>query len=97
MNNLFLILLSVIAGAALGSFFYGGLWWTIRKLPTTRQAGLLFALSWIIRMGVVLVGLYFCAGGVWYRMLAGLVGLMIARVLLSWILGGSLGKQPKIV
>ncbi len=33
------IISSIMAGIALGLFFYGGLWFTVRRLPTTAPSG----------------------------------------------------------
>ncbi|WP_293640775.1 VirB8/TrbF family protein [Polaromonas sp.] len=33
-------LLAVLAGAAIGAVFYGGLWWTVRRAAKFRRPGL---------------------------------------------------------
>ena len=53
MSAIFAIL-SVLTGVALGLFFYGGLWFTVRRLPTTGHPVLLTLGGFWIRMLVVL-------------------------------------------
>ena len=72
----------MLAGALLGGFFFGGLWWTIRKGATARYPALWFFSSALIRTGVVLAGFYFLAMGDWKRMLACLLGFVTARFVL---------------
>ncbi|MCA9017762.1 MAG: ATP synthase subunit I [Planctomycetaceae bacterium] len=86
MNHLFLfqLVVSVIAGAILGVIFFGGLWLTIRQLPKSRHPWLLFLLSALSRTVIALAG-FWCVGiwlseaERWQRMVACLLGFMIAR------------------
>ena len=71
-----------LAGMGLGLFYFGGLWLTIRQLPTCRWPVPVLLGSYVGRMAVVLVGFYFVMGGRWERVLACLVGFMMARFLL---------------
>ncbi len=69
------------AGIALGTFYFGGLWWTVDQVTRGRQSGWLLAVSFALRVTVLLVGLYFVlTGGIWH-LLACLVGLAAARAL----------------
>ena len=71
--------LAWLAGAALGVMFFGGLWWTVRKGVSSRRPAFLFLGSLLLRTGFVLVGLYFAGHGDWRRLVACLVGFIIAR------------------
>lgn len=53
------IVSSVMAGIALGLFFYGGLWFTVRRLATTPHPVLLTLGSFWIRLVVVLAAFVF--------------------------------------
>lgn len=53
------IISSIMAGIALGLFFYGGLWFTVRRLPTTDHPVLLTLGSFWIRLVVVLAAFVF--------------------------------------
>jgi F1F0 ATPase subunit 2 len=66
------------AGGSLGAFFFGSLWWTVRKGVSSRQPALWFSGSLIVRMSAALSGFYFASGGHWERLLSCLVGFAMA-------------------
>ena len=79
MNETLTLTFSLAAGALLGILFFGGLWWTIRLGLSSRQPSLWFFGSMVLRTGIVLSGFYFVLGDSWMRLLAGLLGFVIAR------------------
>jgi F1F0 ATPase subunit 2 len=81
MNETVSLVLAAIAGLLLGGIFFGGLWWTVRKGLTAKQPALWFLGSLVLRTSIVLLGFYFVGGGQWQRLLACLLGFMLARVL----------------
>ena len=82
-------LLILIAGFALGIVFYGGLWLTVRALPTSRHAVLLSLLSFWGRTGLVVVGLLLAMDESWQKALICLAGFTGAKVMLArWIPAG---------
>lgn len=74
---------ALVAGALLGAIFFGGLWWTVRKAVSSRQPTLWFLGSMLLRTGIVLSGFYFVSGGDWKRLLASLLGFIIARLVVT--------------
>lgn len=82
MSSFMAMLLAWAAGMGLGLFYFGGLWLTVRQLPTRRYAIALFLASFVGRTALVLAGFYFVMGGHWERMLACLAGFIIVRQLL---------------
>ena len=74
-------------GVVLGAFFFGGLWWTVRKHSACRRPALLFLSSFLLRTNIALAGLYFVAGGHWDRLLACLFGFVIARLVVTKLTG----------
>lgn len=83
MNEMLELLLACAAGGVLGGIFFGGLWWTLRKVVSSRRPALWMFGSLLLRTGVVLLGFYFLLGGHggdWMRLLAGLIGFIIARL-----------------
>ena len=76
-----------LAGGALGAIFFGGLWWTVRRSVTARQPALWMFGSLLLRMGIVLPGFYFVAGGYWERALTCLLGFVMARFIVTWLAG----------
>ncbi len=79
MNEPLMFALAAVAGVALGVIFFGGLWWTVRKGMTSSQPALLFLGSLLLRTSLVLAGFYFVGRGAWERLLACLIGFIIAR------------------
>ena len=71
------------AGIVLGLFYFGGLWWTTQRIATTRHPIMLILISYVARMATAAVGLYFIMGGQPQRLMAGLVGLLLARLILK--------------
>ena len=85
MNAPLSLLLSFVAGLLFGVVFYGGLWWTIRKGLSSPRPALLFLGSAVLRMSVVMAGFYFVSNGLWQRLLACLMGFIIARLAVTWL------------
>lgn len=81
MTNTLTLVLAGVAGLGLGAMFFGGLWWTLRKSLASEHPALWLLGSLLARMGLLLVGLYLVSGGHWGRLLAGLIGVIGARVL----------------
>jgi F1F0 ATPase subunit 2 len=85
MNESPALALSCMAGAGLGAIFFGGLWWTVRKgLASPRPALWLFG-SALLRMGIALAGFYFVGHAHWDRLVACLVGFVLARLAVTWL------------
>lgn len=85
MTEPLLVVFALLAGILLGAFFFGGLWWTIRKGINSKRVALWFLGSMLLRTGVVMLGFYLLLGDSWQRMLVGLLGFFIARLLVTWI------------
>ncbi|CDS53823.1 Sodium-transporting ATPase subunit R [Polaromonas sp. CG9_12] len=73
------LVLDWIAGGAMGAFFFGGLWWTVRKSLASRQPAVWVFCSLLLRMGVTMTGFYVVSGANWQRLLACVVGFFMAR------------------
>jgi F1F0 ATPase subunit 2 len=69
-----------VAGFLLGVFFFGGLWWTIRKGVASGQPAVWFVGSLLLRVSVTLAGFYLVAVGHPDRLLLCLVGFVMARL-----------------
>ncbi|OUM97885.1 MAG: hypothetical protein BAA04_11395 [Firmicutes bacterium ZCTH02-B6] len=57
------VVLPLAAGAVLGLFYFGGLWWTTRFIGRVRQPALLLLGSFAVRMAVILTGFWTVTGG----------------------------------
>jgi F1F0 ATPase subunit 2 len=84
-NEIINLLPAMFAGIALGIIFFGGLWFTIRKGLDSKRPALIFVGSLILRMGIVLMGFYYVGADSWKKMLACLVGFLIARIVIVHI------------
>ena len=79
MNDSGTLLLTVLAGGALGAMYFGGLWWTVQRSLASPQPALWVFSSLMVRMALTLAGFYWLGGGRWELMLACLAGFLIAR------------------
>ena len=76
-------LIAFLAGGALGLFFFGGLWWTVRRAALFVHPGVAVLASLLLRTGVTLAGFLVVAGGLWQRWLLCLMGFIVARWFLA--------------
>lgn len=71
----------VVVGMLLGAIFFGGLWATVRHMPRSRNPGLLFLSSVILRSAIVLAGIWYFAAGDAGSIAACLLGFVALRLL----------------
>lgn len=76
------ILAALLAGLALGALFYGGLWWTVLRGTRSTRPVIWFLTSLLLRMSLLLTGIYLAADGQWQRLMACMAGLLLARSIL---------------
>ena len=75
-------------GVGLGVFFFGGLWWTVRKGLFSAHPALWMLSSLVLRMGLTVGGFYLVlssdlVGAAWQRLLLCLLGFLTARLLIT--------------
>jgi F1F0 ATPase subunit 2 len=83
MNETLSLVLALGTGVLLGAIFFGGLWWTVRKGVSSKQPALWFFGSLLLRTSTVLAGFYFIARDHWERLLACLLGFIMARLIVT--------------
>jgi F1F0 ATPase subunit 2 len=76
-----LLLLAALAGILLGTFFFGGLWWTVRTQLSSEWLAAWLLGGLILRTAITLAGFFFVGSGDWRRLLACLLGFFLARLL----------------
>lgn len=93
-NTSLSILVAGFAGVILGAVYFGGLWWTVRRLHTTSHPVGFFLASFVLRAGTALAGFFLVTTYRWDleglastppslpRLAAALVGFILVRVLL---------------
>src|SRR5512135_370678 len=87
MSDLLLLVLAALAGMLLGAMYFGGLWWTVKKGLASPRPAQWFIVSLLLRLGLALLGFYFVAGDDWKKLLACLLGFVIARVIVIRLTG----------
>lgn len=86
---------AALAGAALGTGFYGGLWWTLRVGMARRNPAPWLLASSLLRMGFALAGFYVIGATDWQRLLPCLAGFIGARQLLVKLAKPPLAAGPR--
>ena len=70
-----------IAGLVLGVFYFGGLWFTVQRLPHLDNPALWAFVSFSFRLMLVLIGFFIIMGRNWENAVAALVGFILIRVI----------------
>ncbi len=81
MNETLNMGLAFIAGLIMGTLFFGGLWFTVKKAVNAKVPALWIFGSFFLRMGITLIGFYFISSGNWKRLLICVAGFIVARML----------------
>ncbi len=81
MNKLLVPAFALVAGLLLGTLFFGGLWWTVRRAVLAKSPARWFLASLWLRMSGVLAGFHLVGRDDWRRLVACLLGFIIARFL----------------
>jgi F1F0 ATPase subunit 2 len=74
------LILALLAGILLGTIFFGGLWWTVRRGVSSKSPAVLFAGSLLTRTTLAIAGFYFVSHGNWQRLLTCIIGFFLARI-----------------
>jgi F1F0 ATPase subunit 2 len=90
------LLLAWMAGGVLGALFFGGLWWTVRRVVSAKQPALWIFGSLLLRTSAALAGFYVVSGGHLDRMLLCLLGFVMARLLVTRLTKspGEIARRP---
>ena len=94
MNDALFLVLAFVTGVLLGTIFFGGLWWTVRKGVSSKQPAVWFFGSLLLRMSVTLSGFYLVGRDHWERLLLCLLGFVMARVVVTWLTRQSRMPHP---
>jgi F1F0 ATPase subunit 2 len=73
-------------GIGLGALFFGGLWWTVRRVLVARLPAVWLIGSFVARTALVLAGFISVGGNQWQRWLVVLAGFIAARVVIARLL-----------
>jgi len=91
------LLLVFISGLGLGTTFFYGLWWTVKRIKTSKAPALWILGSALSRTSITLAGFYyvfsFSSEGQLARLLLCLLGFLVARFTITKIIRA----QPKSI
>ena len=95
------ILISLAAGLVLGAVYFGGLWWTVARLPRSRYPWLLMPVSTILRTvfvlaGIWLVGIQLGETNQLIRIAVCLIGFLISRFLVTRLINGPFSTRREL-
>ena len=96
MNEIIHILLASVCGTLIGTLFFGGLWLTVKKGLVSKTPGLLFASSFFLRTGIVLLGFYYVSQGHWQNLLCWFLGFLTARIVIIRLTGRNPEKRVQM-
>jgi F1F0 ATPase subunit 2 len=91
------LVLALLAGGGLGAIFFGGLWWTVSVGISSKWTAVLFLGSLLLRTAITLAGFYFVSQGDWRKVLACLVGFLMARFLVTLLTRVPIEKRSRII
>jgi F1F0 ATPase subunit 2 len=70
---------AALAGILFGIIYFGGLWLTIQKMSQVNRPVILLIASFIVRLGLVLIGFYLIANGRIEMLAVSLITFFITR------------------
>jgi F1F0 ATPase subunit 2 len=74
---------ALAAGAAVGAFYFGGLWLTVRRVVTSDHPVLLTFGSFAVRAVVAVAVMVWIARTHWQLLLAAMAGFVLVRVVMT--------------
>lgn len=95
MNEILYVALASAAGFLLGILFFGGLWFTVKKAVVLKNTALWFIASSLLRMSIVVTGIYYTAMGDWKKFLVCMLGFITARYVVMHLTRSNNEKQLK--
>lgn len=87
--SLFEMVLVLLAGLVAGMVFFGGLKWTVQRLPRARRPFMFALISMVIRAAFVVTVLLVIGQKEWQRYVVLLVGILLARLVSVRVWGTS--------
>ncbi len=79
LGEILYMVLAFIGGMLLGVLFFGGLWFTLKKMILSKNPALWLLSSFFFRVSITLIGFYFIGLGNWKNLILCMLGFIIAR------------------
>jgi F1F0 ATPase subunit 2 len=92
-SNPAMLLLALGVGLLAGGVFFAGLWFTVRQLAVAKRPAALMLVSSLVRIAVVLGAFFLVGRGHLDRMLACLLGFLLARFIVIRLTRSEPGKE----
>jgi len=83
MRETSILAFALFAGILLGTIFYGGLWWTVRRSLASKNLGTWLIGSFLLRATITVSGVYFVSRDDWRSLLTCLLGFLIGRIVVT--------------
>lgn len=83
---------ALAAGISLGLVYFGGLWWTVKRMATSRRPHVLFLLSFFVRLVIAVPVLILVLQFHWSLAVVAVAGMIITRSVLT----AKIGRIPEI-
>ncbi|WP_414733721.1 ATP synthase subunit I [Acetobacterium carbinolicum] len=77
-----MMMIGFAGGVLLGIVFFGGLYWTVQRVGSTKYPGPFMLVSAVVRMVVLLLGIYFLGSNDISRVLAVLAGVVMVKFIM---------------
>ncbi|HSR05454.1 MAG TPA: ATP synthase subunit I [Proteiniclasticum sp.] len=87
------MLIAFIVGVLVGILFFGGLYFTVKKLTTIKYPALFMMLSLIVRLVILAGGIYLIMDGGIQNVLSAMAGIILVRLVMIAKLGKALPKE----
>lgn len=81
-----------IVGVLVGIVYFGGLWWTVKRLQGAESMTRLLVASWVIRNAFFLGVFFWIMQGNWLRLLAAFAGMVSVRIAMTVYMKNENGK-----
>lgn len=88
-------MLEFFIGIILGILFFGGLYLTVGKLNEVKNPSLLVIFSFIIRMAILLGGLFYLSKKGYQAILLALVGIVLVKFIMIFMVNKPSEKATK--
>jgi F1F0 ATPase subunit 2 len=92
-----ILILALFMGIVLGTIFYGGLWWTVRRIVSSKSPGVWLIGSFLLRAMIAAGGFLFVARGDWRSILACFIGFLAARIGVTRLTRAPLDTKTRVI
>lgn len=76
------MIISFLIGLFLGGIYFGGLYYSTQKFNNVKSPALFMVFSFILRMGILIIGLYYLVQSGSKNILIGLLGVILVRFIM---------------